>query len=169
MTSLTGAVWKSLTWGSCFHVLYLSTWSVLQDIVNTPVATFHLRLPHRTLPSPWALDADSWPQWPASPKDFIACRIFSHGLSCLFLTTLTSSGHVETESCNTACPHSVKLLQTSLLPWSFPPDFIPLFCGILPVSVLEEAVLALPASSRLGIFVNGRPSRNTPQRSLVPF
>lgn len=111
-----GAVWKSPTWGSCFHVLYSCTWSVLQDVMNTPVATFHPRLPQKTPPSPWALDVghpDSWPQWPAALKDFIVCRIFSRGLLCLFLTTLTSSGHVETESCNTACPHSVKLLQTS--------------------------------------------------------
>lgn len=171
MTSLKRAVWKSPMLGSSFDVLYLSTWSVVQGIMNTPGGTLHLRLPWRTLPSRWALDPghlDSWPQWPASPKDFTVCRIFSQGLSCLFPTFLRSSGHVEIESCSTACPHSVKLFK--------PHCFLELSAGLH--SSLTQGSSCFSSSCKgcwwhhhspscLGISVSGRPSRNLPQWSFV--
>ena len=40
-----------------------------------------------------------------------------YGLSSLFPTTLRSSSQSKLSHINTACPHSARLLQTSLLPW----------------------------------------------------
>lgn len=148
MTSFPGAVWKSphlRVLLPCSLFVYLVC-SAGHNELLWPLSFSDF--PQRTLPSPWALEAghpDSWPQWPASPEDFRVWRIFSHGLSCLFLTTLTSSGHVETESCSTACPHSGKLLWTSLLPWIVPrTSFLSVMGFFFLIQFSQRLLLAPP-------------------------